>query len=273
MVDLVTAKTVAAVSSFVMRGAVGLRANVFALERRGVTVWAVPTVLLPWHPGLGPSTRTPSADLPRQLDELADHAAALDGVLTGYFASAAQVVAAAGFIDRLRAVRPDALVVVDPVTGDEGGRYVPDAVADAIHRELVPRADVITPNINELRDMAGDTAPASVRALGVPQVIVTSALGDAEMTGSTLVTPDRIASVTHNCVSDVARGTGDLFAGVLMAALVAGMDGPAALREASAATLAVLSRSGSEALDLGGCQDLIAAPDLSAVRLVSGAGG
>ena len=150
MVDLVTAKTVAVVSSFVMRGAVGLRANVFALERRGVTVWAVPTVLLPWHPGLGPSTRTPSADLPRQLDELADHAAGLDGVLTGYFASAAQVAAAAGFIDRLRAVRPDALVVVDPVTGDEGGRYVPDAVAEAIHRELVPRADVITPNINEL---------------------------------------------------------------------------------------------------------------------------
>ncbi|GAB5374266.1 MAG: hypothetical protein AcusKO_07280 [Acuticoccus sp.] len=48
--------------------------------------------------------------------------------------------------------------------------------------------------------------------------------------------------------------------------------GRRALREASAATLAVLSRSGSEALGLGGCQDLIALhADLSSVRLVIGA--
>ena len=88
-------KTVAAISSFVMRGAVGLRAITFALERRGVTVWAVPTVVMPWHPGLGRSTRTPADALPEQLAELSAHASRIDAVLTGYFASAAQVEAAA----------------------------------------------------------------------------------------------------------------------------------------------------------------------------------
>ena len=45
------------ISSHVIRGSVGNRAAVFALETLGYPVWAVPTVILPWHPGHGPSTR------------------------------------------------------------------------------------------------------------------------------------------------------------------------------------------------------------------------
>ena len=48
---------VIAISSHVVRGAVGNRAVVFALERFGHPVWALPTVTLPWHPGHGPATR------------------------------------------------------------------------------------------------------------------------------------------------------------------------------------------------------------------------
>ncbi len=45
------------ISSQVARGSVGNRAMVFALERLGFPVWAVPTVLLPHHPGHGPAER------------------------------------------------------------------------------------------------------------------------------------------------------------------------------------------------------------------------
>ena len=45
------------ISSHVVRGTVGNRAAVFALETLGHPVWAVPTVILPWHPGHGPSRR------------------------------------------------------------------------------------------------------------------------------------------------------------------------------------------------------------------------
>ena len=48
---------VIAVSSHVVRGTVGNRAMVFALESLGHPVWSVPTVTLPWHPGHGPATR------------------------------------------------------------------------------------------------------------------------------------------------------------------------------------------------------------------------
>jgi len=259
--------TVAAISSLVMRGAVGLRAIGFALERRGHTVWPVPTVVMPWHPGFGPSTRTPAAALAKQLAELGQHAGALDAVLTGYFASADDVAAAATFLDTVRAARPDALFVVDPVTGDEGGRYVPDAVAEAIHSRLVPRADIITPNINELQDLTGSRDPGAARALAVPQVIVTSAVSRPDAIGAALVTAEGGGEVVHPRLETVARGTGDLFSGVLTAALVEGMDALDALAEASAATYGVAARSGPDTLDLAGCQALIATPDRSVVRV------
>ncbi|MEM6762916.1 MAG: pyridoxal kinase, partial [Pseudomonadota bacterium] len=102
MVAPPASSTVAAISSHVMRGTVGLRAITFPLMRRGHTVWAVPTVTMPWHPGFGPSTRARSEQLPAQLSELGANGAALDGVLTGYFADEAQVRAAASFIDSVR---------------------------------------------------------------------------------------------------------------------------------------------------------------------------
>ena len=253
-----------------MRGAVGLRAITFALERRGVTVWAVPTVVMPWHPGLGRSTRAPAELLPVQLDELGAHAARLDAVLTGYFASAAQVEAAARLIVRVREARPDAHIVVDPVTGDEAGRYVPDAVAEAIHHHLVPRADMITPNRNELADLAGAATPEAARALGLKAAIVTSAIDADGEVGAWLVTPDGLSTVAHPRVERPARGTGDLFSGVLTAALVSGFDPHEALVEASAATYAVVSASPEEALDLAGCQAAIAVPDRTPIT-VSGA--
>ena len=42
------------ISSHVVRGSVGNRAAVFALETLGYPVWALPTIVLPWHPGHGP---------------------------------------------------------------------------------------------------------------------------------------------------------------------------------------------------------------------------
>jgi len=263
-------RTVAAISSLVMRGAVGLRAIQFALERRGATVWSVPTVVMPWHPGLGPSTRTAMADLPAQLDELATRAGEVDAILTGYFANAEQVRAAARFIDRVRAARPDIPILVDPVTGDERGRYVPDAVADAIRDELLFRADVATPNANELADLAGEGAAAEVAGrLGPRAVVVTSAVRTPGRTGAMLVRASGAVTAAHRAVDACPRGTGDLFGAVFLSALLDGMDEPRALHEAAAATLAVVEVSDTDSLALAAAQDAIARPPLTTVEVAA----
>ncbi|MEM8664594.1 MAG: PfkB family carbohydrate kinase [Pseudomonadota bacterium] len=257
---------VAVISSFVMRGSVGLRAGMFALQRRGHRALAVPTVMMPWHPGHGPSTRTPSASLPDQLAELARDAPALDAVLTGYFASIGQVEAAERFLIKVREARPDALIVVDPVTGDENGRYVPDPVAEAIYGRLVPLADVLTPNANELRDISGAVSVAAARELGARLAVITTARENGG-TIDTLGVGEEVTVARHARVEAAPRGTGDLFAAVLTSALLQGAEDQTAIRTAAAATLGVVEQSGSGELDLAGAQEAIASPDLSTVTM------
>ena len=55
-------KTVIVISSHVARGSVGNRAAVFALEVLGHPVWAIPTIVLPFHPGHGKATRIVPGD-------------------------------------------------------------------------------------------------------------------------------------------------------------------------------------------------------------------
>ncbi|WP_108658401.1 bifunctional hydroxymethylpyrimidine kinase/phosphomethylpyrimidine kinase [Acuticoccus kandeliae] len=263
-----TVKTVVAISSLVMRGAVGLRAIVFALERRGHRVWPVPTITLPWHPGLGPSTRSVPAEMPAQLDELGRFAGEVDAVLTGYFANAAEVEAAATFIDRVKAARPDALVLVDPVSGDENGRYVPAPVADAIRTLLLPRADIATPNVNELADLGtGATIDDRARSLGAKRVAVTSAIAHDGRIGSLLLGAGGRWQVEHAAVTPAPRGTGDFFSAILLAAIIEGAAEEAALAEAAAATLAVIRASDGETMALADAQDAIVAPPLGTVVL------
>ncbi len=87
------------ISSHVVRGAVGNRAAVFALETLGHRVWALPTVILPWHPGHGPSTRVimPDADFRSIIDDLirAPWIGEVRAVLSGYMGSPAQAAGVA----------------------------------------------------------------------------------------------------------------------------------------------------------------------------------
>jgi len=84
MPENTTAGTVIVISSHVVRGSVGNRAAVFALETLGHQVWALPTVVLPWHPGHGRSTRLTFAE--------ADFDAAIDEANSTRFGLAASVL-------------------------------------------------------------------------------------------------------------------------------------------------------------------------------------
>ena len=90
------------VSSHVARGTVGNRAAVFALETLGHPVWAVPTVVLPWHPGHGRATRIvpPSDQFAALMDDLAraPWLGEVGAVLSGYLGDAEQAGAVAHLV-------------------------------------------------------------------------------------------------------------------------------------------------------------------------------
>mgnify|MGYP005809523937 CR=1 FL=1 len=138
------------ISSHVAASRVGGSAQAQALAAFKVDAMVVPTVLYGRHPGWGPpgGAAVPVEAIDGMLDGIEANGlfAQADLVLTGYFASAAQIRAAARAIDSVRAAPRDMaarkpFIIVDPTMGDLGkGLYVPGDVAEAITADLVPRA-------------------------------------------------------------------------------------------------------------------------------------
>jgi len=175
-----------AVSSQVVRGHIGLSAIVPALQALGHEVWPLPTIVLSNHPGHrnAAGVRTPVDRLDAMLDALSANGwlGEIDAVLTGYLPSAEHAAFAVRAIERVRQIGSEAIVLVDPVLGDEPkGLYIDPAAAAAIRDTLLPLADVTTPNRFELGWLTGralgtlDEVKAAAMALGRPSVAVTSA--------------------------------------------------------------------------------------------------
>ena len=242
-----------AISSQVVRGGVGLSATVPALQAFGHEVWALPTVLLSHRPGLGRIEKLlpPPDALTAMLAALEAEGcfARIDAVLTGYFPSAEAVRVAAAAIRRIKAARPDALYLCDPVLGDGGRLYVPEPVAVAIRDELLPLADIATPNHFELQWLGGlvvgDTGDllAAARTLGPRLVAVTSAIETPAQLTTLVADGEQSGAIQCARVPSVPNGTGDAFAGLLLGALLEGASGVAAVERAIAMLDALITRS------------------------------
>lgn len=222
-------------SSHVASSRVGGTVQALALAAFRVEAILAPTVLFGRHPGWGApgGAPVPVETFEGMLDGVEANGviAHTDLVITGYFASADQVRAAARAIDAVKAAPRDPelgrkpTIIVDPVMGDAGkGLYVSADVADAITRELIPRADIVTPNAWELerlthtpvRDPA--SAVAAARLLGKATLV--SSVQRAHEIG--IVYADRREAwlAAHTRAPSAPSGTGDLltalFAGHLL---------------------------------------------------------
>lgn len=220
---------VLAISSQVARGHVGLSAIVPALQALGHEIIALPTILLSNHPGhpKAAGERIAPDLLRRMLDTIDENGwlSEVDAVLTGYLPTPEHIDFAAGAVDRVRAVRPGVLVMVDAVLGDQPkGLYIAPDAAEAIRETLVPRAGVLKGNAFEIGWLAGrevlgasELEDAS-RAMAWPSLFATS-VPDRDGNGLLNVLlaggrPERSVTVTRR--SGVPKGTGDLLSGLML---------------------------------------------------------
>ena len=266
-------KTVLLISSQVASSCVGASAGAFALQRMGIEVITLPTVLLGRHPGWGD---------PGRVDVDADGLARLflavqeqgllervDAVITGYFRSSLQVRAAAAMIEYVRKARPDVMVVVDPVMGDEpDGLYVADAVAEAIRRELLPCAGIITPNAWELSHLADrdvfDEASAvdAARATGCPLVLASSVPSGSQI-ATLSVEAGQVWAASVPRYKAVPHGTGDVLTALFSAHLLHGRPVRNALQSAVSSVDSILAearRLHADELPLVAAQDYLVNP-------------
>ncbi|MCY0149027.1 pyridoxal kinase PdxY [Hoeflea sp. G2-23] len=248
------------ISSHVVRGSVGNRAAVFALETLGFPVWAVPTVILPWHPGHSRATRiVPSReDFSALIDDLcrAPWLGEVGAVLSGYLGEAGQAEDIARLVGAVRAANPGALYMCDPVIGDTGGLYVPEITANAIANKLIPIASIATPNVHELGWLSGaevkDTASmlSAAETLGPARVLVTSAIAMmAGSTGNLLVSGGEAHMAEHRSIANAPNGLGDLMSATFLARLLEGMAEEKALQMATGAVFEILARTARRGAD------------------------
>jgi pyridoxine kinase len=253
---------VVTISSAVAYGNVGLRATVAGLKALGRRAIEVPTVVLSNHPGMGrpAGMRLEGQELGGMMDAL-EQLGQLDrasAVMTGYFATVAQVEAIADRLARLKSRRQDLMILVDPVIGDEErGLYVEDGVAAAIRGKLVPLASIAMPNRFELgwltsRSIASERdAAAAARALHVPETVATSAVASETEIVTLAVTGNAVARSASPRLAAVPHGTGDLLAGLYLGHRLSGADAGASLAGSMRRLQSVIERSAGRAvLDL-----------------------
>lgn len=234
------------------------------LSAMGSQCCPVLTAYLSAHTGFPPSERSVFLDMTDQMARVTDHWAELgtelDAIYSGFLGSAGQIEQLRRFIDRFR--REGTLVLVDPVMGDHGRQYrtCTDELC-ARMGQLAAQADVITPNLTEAALLLGETycpgmEPARVRNWlerlsldGRRSVVLTGVSTVPGEVGAACL--DRDSGKVSFAMARQERGhfpgTGDLFASVLLGALLRGED----LQSANARAVDFVQRCVHHTIALG----------------------
>lgn len=268
------------IQSAVAYGFAGNSAAVFPLRRAGVDVWPVLTVNFSNHTGYG-ATRgplIPASDIWEVVQGVDDRGvlAQCDAVLTGYQGSqeVGDVVLRAVELTKQR--NPDAIYCCDPVMGDVGrGFFVRPGIPEFFRDHVVAAADLMTPNLFELRYLTGrethtieDVIDAAneLRAKGPEAVLVTSVIEDDstdDVMRMLLVTGDGVWQVETPMIDHVFVGSGDLTAAMFLAHWLRTRDAEETLSACASIVYSVLKAThdlGRAELALVQAQDCIVEP-------------
>ena len=271
------------IQSSVAYGHVGNSAAVFPLQRLGHEVWPVLTVHFSNHTGYG-AWRGPllaPEDVREVIAGIEDRGVlgTADAVLSGYQGDPAVGTVVLDAVRRVKAANPSAVYCCDPVMGDVGrGMFVRPGIPEFMRDEVVPRADIITPNHFELDFLAGRStstpeevlaAVDHVRDRGPRDVLVTSVLY-ADAAAATQQTIDVVAvsdagawAVTTPLLPITPNGGGDITAALYLAHLLDTGSPAQALERTTGSVFAVLEATlaaGTRELQLVGAQEAIAHP-------------
>jgi pyridoxine kinase len=225
---------VLSIQSHVVYGYAGNTAAVFPMQRLGREVWAINTVEFSNHTGYGAwKGKVLGGELAEELVLGLEERGILphcEAVLSGYLGDAAVGRAITGAVRKVRAAAPQALYCCDPVMGDVGrGFYVKPDIPDMFKNELVPLADIITPNQFELEALTGlesntvDNARRAVdiiHAKGPGIVLVTSFRGGVSSGQIEMLASDKsgmyVISTPELPIAVGMAGSGDITASVFL---------------------------------------------------------
>lgn len=239
-------KKVAAIHDLSGIGRASLTTIIPILSTMGVQVCPMPTAVLSSHTGgfKGYSF----VDLTDTMIEYKNHWKELnvefDCIYSGFLGSTKQIDIILEFIDDFGT--EDNAVVVDPVMGD-GGKLYPTMDEKIIRkmRELINKADIITPNFTEAAYLLGEEYDLNIKEkkvkewlielsdMGPDTVILTSAPEDINNKITSVIAYNRETNkfwkVSCKYIPAYFPGTGDAFTSVIIGCLLQGDSLPISL--------------------------------------------
>ncbi|MBV7387580.1 pyridoxal kinase PdxY [Pasteurellaceae bacterium TAE3-ERU1] len=254
-------KNVLSIQSHVVYGYAGNKAAVLPMQLLGVDVWPLNTVQFSnhtqyqkWKGMVIPKEQI--AEITQGIAEI-DALHECDAVLSGYIGAAEQGQEILNTVQRIKSLNPNSLYFCDPVMGHpDKGCIVAPGVAEFLIHDALPQADILAPNLIELRELTGlkvEDFSGALKAIehllsrGVKKVLVKhlSKVGKDsskfEMILATSAGIWHISRPLHEFVGREPVGVGDLTSGVFLANLLNGMDDVSAFEHTANAVNDVMS--------------------------------
>ncbi|GAP67437.1 phosphomethylpyrimidine kinase [Mizugakiibacter sediminis] len=221
-------------------GGAGIQADLKAFRARGVHgTSAIAAITAQNTRGVSAVHTVPLAHLRAQIDAVFDDFP-VAAVKTGMLARAAAVRLVAR---ELRRRRPP-WTVVDPVMiATSGARLLDPAALDALVGELIPLADVLTPNLPEAEALTGiairtrrdaDAAAQALRAMGARAVLLKGGHARGTEVVDRYYDARGVLEIVHPRLRVEGHGTGCTLASALAAELAKGAAPRGAARRAIA---------------------------------------
>lgn len=254
-------KKIALINDFAGYGRCALTAAIPVLSALKTEGCPLPTAILSNHPGYPSCFFDDYTDkMEAYMEEWKKLGFSFDGIMTGFLASPHQVKLVTDFILHFKTEHN--ILLVDPIMGDNGKAYrvCGTELCDGL-KELIPYADIITPNLTEgcmLTDTPYKETGWSKRKLSdLTYKLLLMGAGAVVLTG--VVKGSLVINVIHEkgkepvfqsarYVDAPHHGTGDVFSAVVGASVVNGVPLEEAVRRAAAFTRKCVERS--EALQI-----------------------
>uniref|UniRef100_A0A182MFN9 Pyridoxal kinase n=1 Tax=Anopheles culicifacies TaxID=139723 RepID=A0A182MFN9_9DIPT len=258
---------VLSIQSHVVHGHVGNKSAVFPLQVLGFEVDQINSVQFSNHTGYKNGFKGQVLN----EKELADvYGGLVDNdlhklythLLTGYVGNPAFLREIANILKSLRGVNEKLIYVCDPVMGDDGIMYVPKELLPIYRDEIVPLADIITPNQYEVELLTGKQIKSETDIWDAMQWFHEKGVRTVAISSSELGAKDTLLAYVSNRTNagtlekyrlsipkqgnNLIRftGTGDLFASLFLAhSTLTNYDIGATLERAIATLQAVITKT------------------------------
>ncbi len=195
----------------------------------------VPTTIFSNHTGFTSFFLEDFTDKMRPyMDEWRKLELHFQGICTGFLGSPEQIAIVSDFLRDFK--EKDTVVIVDPVMGDYGKMYPTYSMETCLKmRELIPLADIVTPNLTEACILAGipyEEKWSRKKLLWLAQNL--SAMGPEKVVITGIIQGEFIANYCYEkgkepCMFRTVKagtqrsGTGDIFASIVAADAVNGV--------------------------------------------------